>query len=135
MSTETQKLEIAAALEYLKNLSVYEMANLADCGTPDSRTSAGADLFDTIRVNLIDSLNFDADAPIEVAGIADSSLNVYDHQIWLQFVDLCGYNEDLSDGMALGSTMTQQANYVLASIAERVIVAICEHLNITTDQD
>ena len=135
MTTKTQMPEIAAALEYLKNLSVYEMANLADCGMPDSQDSAGAELFDAIRLYLIESLEFNPLGAIEVASIADMSLNVLTHQIWLQFVDLCGYNEDLSDGMALGSTMTQQANYVLASIAERVILVICGNLNLTTDQD
>lgn len=133
MSLETQKPEIPAALEYLKNVSVYEMANLANCGTPDSQDSAGAELFDAIRVNLIESLQFNPLGAIEVASIADISLNVYSHQIWLQFIDLCGYDEDLSDGMALGSTMTQQAQYVLASIAERVIYAICDLLNLATD--
>jgi hypothetical protein len=37
--------------------------------------------------------------------------------------------------MALGSTMTEQAQYVLADISQRAIVALCELLDLQTDQD
>jgi len=126
---------IKLALQYLEDVSVFELSRIADCGSPDSNTSAGAELLDAIRVNLIDHLRHDAEAAVPVSDIADMSQNVYTHPIWLQFVDLCGYEEDLSDYMALGSTMTEQAQYVLANIAERTIVALCESLNLPTDQD
>jgi len=123
------------ALQYLQNVGVFEIARVAECGSPDSHDSAGAELLDTIRICLIDHLRYDPKVAVPVSEIANSSVTVYTHPIWLQFVDLCGYNEDLSDYMALGSTMTEQASYVLAHIAERAIVSLCEMLELKTDQD
>jgi len=134
-TTEITEAIVKDALQYLASVSVFELSRIADCGCPDSATSPGADLLDTVRINLIDHLENNPESAIQVWEIADSSITVYTHPIWEQFVDLCGYNEDHSNGMALGSTMTEQAQYVLCMIAERTIVSLCRLLDLTTDQD
>jgi hypothetical protein len=129
-STDAQ---VKHALEYLATVSVFELSKIGDCASPDSLTSPGAELLDNVRINLIDLLQHDAEAVVPVAEIADSSLSVYTHTIWLQFADLRAYDEDISDYMALGSTMTQQAQFALAYLAERVIVELCGLLELEID--
>jgi hypothetical protein len=121
-------------LRFLKGLTVFEMAHITDCGQPNSAASPGADFFINVQCALIDWLEFE-DGVVPVAELADGALTVYTHPIWLQFVDLCAYNEELGLEMALGSSMTQQAQYVLVSIAERFLYNICEIMHLTTDRD
>lgn len=125
--------KVEHALEFLAKVSVWELSRIADCASPDSATSAGADLLDSIRVNLIDFLQHDSEGIVPVLEIADASVTVYTHAIWLTFVDLCAYNEDLSAYMALGSTMTEQAQYVLVQVAERVLTELCTLLELEMD--
>jgi hypothetical protein len=126
---------IEERLTFLKGLSVYELASIAECGQPDSAASPGADLIMNAQLGLIDWLQFPDDEVVPVAELADAAVTPYTHPLWLQFVDLCGYDEELATEMALGSTMTQQAQYVLCSIAERFLYNICEILHVTTDRD
>jgi hypothetical protein len=125
--------KVKEALEFLAAVSVFELSRIADCGSPDSLKSPGAELLDNIRVNLIDHLENNPESAVQVAEIAESSVTVYTHPIWLQFVDLCAYNEDISEYMALGSTMTQQAQYSLGYLAERVITELCGLLELEID--
>jgi hypothetical protein len=120
---------------YFKGLSIFEMATIANCAQPDAADGAGAELFINIQFALLDWIAFEDGKPVPVSELADGAQEVYTHKIWLQFIDLCGYNEELALEMALGSTMTQQAQYVLGSIAERFIYNICNLLGFVTDSD
>ena len=122
-------------LSFLKDLSVFDMARITECGQPDSAASPGVDLFMNAQLALIDWLEFPDDEVVPVVELADAAVTPYTHPLWLQFVDLCGYDEELASEMALGSTMTQQAQYVLCTIAERFLYNICEIMHLTTDRD
>lgn len=122
-------------LAFLKGLGVYELASIAECVQPDAADSPGADLLMNAQMALIDWLQFPDDEVVPVAELADAAITPYTHPLWLQFVDLCAYNEELGLEMALGSSMTQQAQYVLVSIAERFLYNICEIMHLTTDRD
>ena len=132
-TNEVTDTTVKDALEYLATVSVFELSRIGDCGSPDSLTSPGAELLDSIRVNLIDHLQHDAEAPVSVGEIADPCVSVYTHTIWLQFADLRAYDEDISDYMALGSTMTQQAQFALAYLAERILIELCGLLELEID--
>jgi hypothetical protein len=117
--------KVKDALQFLAAVSVFELSRIGECGSPDSLTSPGAELLDNIRINLIDHLENNPESEVQISEIAESSISVYTHPSWLQFVDLCAYQEDISEYMALGSTMTQQAQYALAYLAERVLTELC----------
>lgn len=132
-TNEVTDTKVEHALEFLARVSVFELSRIGDCASPDSLTSPGAELLDNLRINLIDHLQHDAEGIVPVAEIADSSLSVYTHTIWLQFADLRAYDEEISDYMALGSSMTQQAQFALAFLAERVILELCNLLELEVD--
>ena len=132
MQTTNKSMDkkVEDALAFLAAVSVYELSRIAECGSPDSLTSPGAELLDNIRINLIDQLENNPESAVQVSEIAESSISVYTHPSWLQFVDLCAYEEDIAEYMALGSTMTQQAQYALAYLAERLITELCSMLEL-----
>lgn len=120
--------------QYLRNLSPYELASIADIATPSSKSSPGADFMESIQSVMMDYLSSELEqVPINEA--ADASLNVYTYDIWLQFVDLCAYNEDIDDIAGDTMDMTQRASLALYLIAERLIDTLCTMLNFTTDRD
>src|ERR1017187_5921085 len=77
--------------------TVWQLANMADCASPDSLDSAGADflrsvaystdeLIDTYRENKTPEVDYDYSG--EMAEIADNAPDVYTSTRWAQFVDL-----------------------------------------------
>ena len=89
-------------------------------------------MLDRVRYYLLESLEYDAEQPLRISELADSAMTVYTHDIWLEFVDLCAYREDVED---LGGDMNERATYALYSIAHRLMHTLCYMLNLTTDMD
>lgn len=121
-----------ARIEYLRNLNAYELANIAEIANPSSLSSPGADLLERVKYSLLEWLEYDTEKPLPISELADQCHSVYTHDIWLEFVDLCAYNEDVE---AVSVDMTAQASYVLYSIAHRLMYTLCAMLNLTTDMD
>jgi hypothetical protein len=120
--------------QYLRRLNPYELASIADIATPSSKSSPGAEFMESVQSVMMDYLSSELEqVPINEA--ADASLNVYTHDIWLQFVDLCAYNEDISGITSESQSMTERAMLSLYLIAERLIDTLCTMLNFTTDRD
>jgi hypothetical protein len=110
----------------LKDLKVYELSRLAECGSPDSQTSPGALFLTSVRDDVVDQLErYDSDM-IDTHEIADGAPSVYTHQLWCEFVDLEAYNEDPSE-FGGGDDMTAMAAACLYAIAERLAQALIEY--------
>lgn len=108
----------------IKEVSLYELVKLAECGTPDSATSAGALFLESVRDSLAEALEFDEVNDRMIHEIADGAPDVYTHQRWREFVDLCAYHEDIEGYMSSDSTMTDRAGVALYQIAERLVYAL-----------
>jgi hypothetical protein len=123
---------LEARIQYLKKLTAYELANIADIANPNSLSSPGAEMLERVKYNVLEWLEYDAEKPLPIGQLADSAMTVYTHDIWLEFVDLCAYREDVEDH---GGDMNERATYALYSIAHRLLHTLCDMLNFTTDMD
>ena len=82
----------------IKNLNPFQLAREADCSSPDSAGSPGADFLARVKSGVLDALDYGVEyVEDSAAEVADGSIPVYTHQMWLTFVDLCGYQEDVSE--------------------------------------
>lgn len=123
MATEN---EVTFAADRVRQLTVWHLANSADCGTPDSETSAGALMLKSVAMAVADLIEeFDEDgAPRDlddrISEIADDAPDVYTHGRWVEFTDLAGYHEDPSEIVGDEHDMTKLAGVCLYIIAERL---------------
>lgn len=126
--------------------TAYRLANEAECTGPDSATSAGAKMLESVRDSVVDGWEYtyasnekesvdDDQASEIVTEAADGGPDVYTHQMWSEFVDLCAYKEDPTELGFDGSDMDQGARYCLYIIAERCARAVMDALRNTEDED
>ena len=121
--------------------NAYQLANLAECASPDSDSSPGAKFLISVQDGVNDAHDMEqaADAtsydptPTEwadqAAEIADNASDVYTHTLWLEFIDLCAYREDPSDLGVDAHDMEQAARVCLYLIAERLANVLFEQYN------
>lgn len=124
-------------LEDLQDLSAFQLASIAECGSPDSASSYGAEMLELVYMSVIEELrdlesigDWDTDRTFE---IAEGCINVYTHKLWTAFVDLCAYQEPVSEFASLGYSiniaydgMEKLAWIALHSINVRLIDALLE---------
>lgn len=118
-------------IQDIENLSVYELARIADCLDPDNFTSPGAKFLGDVRDNLVIALKDANGEELEedvIMEICDSAPDIYTHQKWQEFVDLGAYqlamgsgDVDLQDYMGASFDMDGMASVALYIIAERLI--------------
>ena len=131
----------------------YALAGHADCGAPDSDTSAGAEFLYSVRDAVIEAVeqmdpddwNDDLAAMVEdlnddrVHEIADAAPDVYTHTRWAEFVDLAAWQEDPTELGADASDMEATAGVCLYLIAERlarvILADLAEQNEQITDPD
>lgn len=105
--------------------SVFRIASDVDCGSPDARSSEGAEFLREVwQATLTEIENEGADVNLDAIRdraeyVVDGAMPVYTHDIWRTYVDLAAYNEDL-DGFE-SSSMTVSAQVALMMIGERVV--------------
>lgn len=104
-------------------LNAFQLANMADCCSPDSHTSPGAELLLYVQRATADHLAEGGD-PEELHEIADGAPNVYTYQRWLQFTDLAAWQEEPEELGGTGEDMTTQAGICLYLIADRLAHAL-----------
>ncbi len=113
------------------NYNVWELAQMADCASPDDEHSPGATFLLRVQDDMAERFTWaadndevvDEDAAHEVA---DSAVPVYTHQRWQVFGDLCAYQEDITDYRTDAADMTATAGVALYLIAERLAFALLE---------
>ena len=118
------------SLQEWQGLTAYYLSGDADCASPDSLESEGAEFLARVRdgaVELLkraddwhpDTINDDG----SVHEIADGAPSVYTHTLWKQFVDLAAYTEEPESG-EWPDDLNQVAGVALYQIAERLVWAI-----------
>jgi hypothetical protein len=119
----------------MKERTVWELARMAECSDPDTDSSPGADFLRAIESSVDDALNtIDADSGNmdewtmeRAAEIADYCVPVYTHNLWVTFVDLAAYSEDVSDlgYMSIDVEMPEKLpSLALYIIGERLALAL-----------
>ena len=107
--------------------NAYQLANLAECASPDSGSSPGAMFLISVQDGVNDATSYD---PTQTAAeIADNAPAWLTHTLWLEFIDLCAYREDPSDLGVDAHDMEQAARVCLYLIAERLANVLFEQYN------
>lgn len=117
----------SSVIDEVRNLDVWELAEYAGCGTPDNSDSAGASFLKMLKHEFVEALTNDEDSIDDdrIHEIADDAPHVYTHNRWLEFVDLCAYQEDVSEYVDAAQTnLTDIAGVALYLIARRLLEAL-----------
>ncbi|UFD98006.1 hypothetical protein PQC18_gp68 [Streptomyces phage Pablito] len=129
-------------IEKIEQHSVYELATIADCGKPDSKVSLGSDFLASVRDDVLDKVNDYWDGKPSTLEdvilaqreriqdeVSDSAPSVYTHTMWTEYVDLCAYQEDLSEfGTPTDDTMEGRARLALSAIGFRLASALLDEI-------
>ena len=128
MTTETETIGT--------DRNAYVLASMAECSTPDSHESPGAEFLVATVAALAESVRWDAgndggqDIGDMIAEVADGAVPIYTHQMWQTFIDLGAYDQDISALVDASADMHQEARLALYVIAECLCQAV-----ITEDAD
>jgi len=120
--------------------SAFNLAGDAECASPDTSDSPGADFLKGVRDSVLDQWESvdDIHEP-NYAGtvheIADAAVPIYTHNMWSAFVDLAAYQEDPTELGVNGSDMGQAAGVCLYMIAERLAYALFAEIAEAIDED
>jgi hypothetical protein len=113
------------AVRELAALNAYQLANMADCGTPDTLESPGARMLMNVRDAVVEALKDETVDDIREGDIAhelaDRAPNIYTYQRWQEFVDLAAWQEDPEELGTGDSDMGAQAGVCLYLIASRLV--------------
>lgn len=104
--------------------TVYELSKMADSADPDSITSPGGEWLTHVYESWVDVRDEYDDVDRMIQEVADGATPVGTHLMWLVYVDLCAYREDLSDYSITTTDMTDVCRLALYIIAERIIAAL-----------
>lgn len=129
------KLETLAADRVLfadclavRDLNAHQLAYRADCASPDSPDSAGAQYLRTVADTFVDAVLWnaehspDTDIRDQISEIVDGCVPIYTHQLWSTFVDLAAYSEEI-DAFTFSVenvTMEDLARVAVYMIGERL---------------
>lgn len=134
----TNKFDTVHADE-LHALTPYELARLADCASPDGTTSDGAEMLDSVRLDVIEAFSLDSwgTYPEDTAReIADSCVPVYNHNRAVAFADLSAWQEDIDGQISAYESidMVQLMGIALYQIGERLALALYEKYKHTLEE-
>lgn len=119
--------------EYARNLNVYQLTTLADCGRPESSRGHGAQFLECVQADTIDAIERGELDERRVHEISDGAPSVYTHERWVEFVDLCAYQEDVREYVTDESNPTSMAGVALYLIAERLVRALAIECGVEID--
>ena len=125
--------------------SVSYLAGLADCYSPDTEESPGAQFLASIARDVAEYVEAGTAPEYAVRElaedgaheIADGAVPIYTHERWAVFADLGAYNEDVTElaGDEVGTDLTSAAGVALYMIADRLVRALAEELAEALDED
>lgn len=132
------------ALDNLRGLTVWQLVRMADCGTPDGQSSAGAVFLDSTRDATVEAIGYASEDGVfnrdtfedngGVHELADGAPDIYTHTRWAEFVDLAAWQEDTSD-YGPSEDLTQAAGVALYVIADRLVRALLDEYQKMVDSD
>lgn len=119
------------SLGEIRELTAYHLSNMADCASPDSLTSPGALMLESVRDSIVGNIegghitldNLDDNGQLHE--IADAAPSVYTHSKWSQFLDLCAYAEEPESG-EWPQDLDKTADIALYQIADRLAHVLAE---------
>lgn len=123
---------MATETEY-KVPSAYVLAGMADCASPDSLDSMGAQFLTAVARATVESLEYEGDREDIPWTAADQCVPIYTFDVWRTFTDLAAWQEDPTEYGADGSDMEQAAKVCLFVIGERLAWAILEDMGSEDD--
>ena len=118
----------------IREYSAFILANRADCASPDSLESPGAQMLASVRNDVLERLDYiaadDWEREMEEAAheIADSAPSVYTFTTWQQFVDLGAWQADISELGSGEDDMTRLAMIALYEITRTLVYAIAQEI-------
>lgn len=137
--------QYAAKVAELKADSAYVLSDRADCSSPDSHTSDGAQFLGNLRdatIGHVDYLRGEGADPDSVdwsdarySITEEVEPSIYTHARWMQFVDLEAYHQDIED---LGDGVTDMfdlAGLYLLEIAHTLVGSLLEELREAWNED
>jgi len=110
----------------IQNRTVWELARMAGCYSPDTDDSPGARFLSRVQDDVIELESDGALDEDSAHEIADSAVPIYTRELWSTFVDLGAYCEDASELGATADDMDACARVCLYMIAERLASALIE---------
>lgn len=119
-------------IDFIANLTPYDLAAIAECGVPDSPTSMGSHFLNAVRNDVIDLLRDDEiDNEVEeyITEVADNAPGMYNRVCWMEFTDLEAWNENTQDFDGT-TTMTDAAGKCLYAIARRLATRLLERAGV-----
>lgn len=120
-------------LDDVKTWTAFRLSSEADCMSPDSADSEGARFLGSVRNEIVEAIeqadaddleNLDDDGSLHE--IADNAPDYRTHTRWQEFVDLGGYQEDISEYGDYGDDLTRAAGVALFMIADKLVRAIVD---------
>lgn len=137
---------MTTAADLLPDRNANSLSADAECAAPDALDSAGAKFLESVFDGVREALDYrlgdgqsvaEAIQDMEDSGatheIADGAPCVYTHTRWMEFVDLCAYNEDVTELGDDGSDLTRSAGVALYIIADRLVRALLDEAQKTAD--
>lgn len=133
----------AEVIADLNRLNAFELARMADTHSPDSSESVGAGFLTRVRDSAVESItdthetypDFDGETLGDwllnngsISEIADNAPSIYTHERFQQLVDLCAYQEDVSELAGDETDMEKLAGVALYMVAERLVNALLDRL-------
>jgi hypothetical protein len=117
--------------------TVWELARIAECSDPDTDSSPGADFLRHVENSVKEALAYGHEQDYDVTDedwqsstaseVADQCVPVYTHNLWVTFVDLAAYSEDVSE-LGMESVPTDELeklpSLALYMIGERLALAL-----------
>lgn len=86
-----------ATLDAIRNLHVWQLADMAGVSQPTNDEAAGTVFLDCVRANFVDAIEgewYDIDARLE---IGDEAPDVYTHRRMQEFTDLAAWQVDVTE--------------------------------------
>ncbi|AOQ27045.1 OCR-like antirestriction protein [Streptomyces phage Goby] len=128
-------------IESIKQRGAYSLASDADTLSPDDHRSAGALFLIQVRDSLLEEIEWRVnngwtvkDSAEDIRDhdgygvIADQAPSIYTNEVWKQFVDLGGYNEDLEPHDLNAGDLSKIPGIALYHIAWRLAEVLTEEI-------
>lgn len=121
-------MTVAETLHDIAERSAFMLANDADCFSPDTDDSSGAEFLRGVRDDVLEAVKSDRlaeeDASDVAHEVADGRVPIYTHDLWSTFVDLGAYQEDPTEVGEGWKDIEQCARVSLYLIADRLAHAL-----------
>lgn len=135
----TKRAKPVRGIRAITSLNVYELASLAECGSPDEGRSRfrrswshGARFLNDVRDEVVLAIRegriteTDRDDNGQIHRIADEAPDTYTHARWMEFIDLAAYQEEPDDIGEWPDSLTDCAGIALYQVAERLCNALVD---------